>query len=226
MTQPGADTAATVQAIKDNAQRLGLTWQIQYATVSDGSDAGAIIVTFDGDDLSVPTPAVSLVGVLTDGQRVAVLSTPPDGAYVIGILTGLPFAQTVTMAYGQAGVFTTTSGGFVNVGAVNPVQFQFRKRSSTSDVKIEAHIQFFVTGSVPAQADFALTNGTQIVECARQFVNVVSSHVQTSGVSRLTGMSAGAHTMNLQWARLSGAGILSMNSDDTISFALTEVAPL
>lgn len=87
MTQPGADTTATVQAIKDNAQRLGLTWQIQYATVTDGSSAGAIIVTFDGDALSVPTPAVSLVGVLADGQRVAVLTTPPDGAYVIGILT-------------------------------------------------------------------------------------------------------------------------------------------
>jgi hypothetical protein len=83
----GTDTTATVQAIKDNAQRLGLTWQIQYATVVDAASPGATTVAFDGDTLSVATPAVSLVGALANGQRVAVLTTPPDGAYIIGQLT-------------------------------------------------------------------------------------------------------------------------------------------
>jgi hypothetical protein len=111
-----------VQAIKDNAQRLGLTWQIQYATVSDGASAGAIIVMFDGDSLSVPTPAVSLVGALTAGQRVAVLTTPPDGAYVIGILRSTPTsglivqvsATTSTGAIGaETAVLTTALAPFV-----------------------------------------------------------------------------------------------------------------
>lgn len=225
MTQPGADTTATVQAIKDNAQRLGLTWQIQYATVTDGSSAGAIIVTFDGDSLSVPTPAVSLVGVLTDGLRVAVLTTPPDGAYVIGILTDLPSAQTTTMVYGQPAFAQTVSGGYVNIGTASPEQFSFTKMGAATDVKVEAHIQFFVTAA-PTTALFALTDGTAIVECARRSVSVANSHVQASAVTRLVGMGAGVHTMNLQWARLVGAGTLTINTDDTIAIALTEIPPL
>ncbi len=110
MTQPGADTTATVQAIKDNAQRLGLTWKIQYATVVDGTDVGAVTVDFDGDVLSVPTPAVSLVGVLAAGQRVAVLLTPPDGVYIISILVDNPFGGLVDWVSSSANTGTALAG--------------------------------------------------------------------------------------------------------------------
>jgi hypothetical protein len=108
VTQPGADTTATIQAIKDNAQRLGLTWQIQYATVADGSAAGAVIVTFDSDALAVATPTVSLIGVLAETERVAVLTTPPDGAYVIGLLTD--FRGVIDFVSSAANTATATAG--------------------------------------------------------------------------------------------------------------------
>lgn len=110
MTQPGADTTATVQAIKDNAQRLGLTWKIQYATVVDGTDVGAVTVDFDGDTLSVPTPAISLIGQLTSGQRVAVLSTPPDAAYIIAILSAAAVGDVLDFVSSTANTAVAAAG--------------------------------------------------------------------------------------------------------------------
>lgn len=211
------------QAIQDNAKRLGLTWTLRPGTVQsyDGASGQASVV-FDNDTVAIG--AVSLIGVLATGQRVMGMIVPPGGNFIIGGLE--PFAPQVTTVYGQATLNTTTSGGFVNMGTVSPHRFTYTKYSDHTDVLVSAHIQFFVTGTVATAAVFALTNGTQIVECGRMVVNVLSSHTQTSNVSRLRGMQAGIHTMNMQWARLAGLGILSITSDDTISVSLQEVYPL
>jgi hypothetical protein len=211
------------QAIQDNAKRLGLTWTLRPGTVQsyDGA-SGQVSVTFDNDTVAIG--AVSLAGILVPGQRVMGMIIPPGGNFIIGGLE--PFAPRIFNVYGQATINTTTSGGFVNMGTVSPHRFTYTKYSDHTDVLISAHIQFFVTGSAGTTGVFALTNGTQIVEIGRMDVNVLSAHTQTSNVSRLTGMQAGTHTMNMQWARFGGAGVLSITSDDTISVSLQEVYPI
>lgn len=211
------------QAIKENAKRLGLIWSLRPGTVQelDGSNGWASVI-FDGD--TVALGALSLVGAVVAGQRVMGMAVPPGGNFIIGGLE--PFAPHVTNVYGQSPVTTTVSGAFVDMGTVSPVQFSYTKYSDNTDILISAHIQFFITGPVATQGVFALTNGTQIAEISRMMLNVASSHTQTSGVSRLVGVQAGIHTMNIQWARLAGAGILSATADDTISISLQEIYPL
>jgi len=223
------DTSTLVAAIVDNAKRLGLTWEIVYATVISGSDTTsglATVIAFDGpaDAPTVSVPAVSLIGVLRVGVRVAVLSVPPAGQYIIGALNAATLLPDPTIAYGQAAVANTTSGAFVNMGSVSPTQFTFVKRRNTSSVMVSVAIQLF-SSAVPTVAVFALTNGTQIVECARRSFSGANQHTETTGFSRLAGMAAGSHTMNLQWARLSGAGILNTNTEDTISVSMMEITP-
>jgi hypothetical protein len=211
------------QAIQDNAKRLGLTWTLRPGTVQAYSgDSGQVSIIFDGDTTAIG--AVSLAGILIPAQRVMGMIIPPGGNFIIGGLE--PFAPHITNVYGQAPVTTTVSGAFVNIGTVSPVQFTYTKYSDHTDILISAHIQFFVGVSAGTQAVFALTNGTQIAEIGRMQTNVINSHTQTSNVSRLTGMSAGIHTINLQWARLAGVGTLAMTAEDTISVSMQEIYPV
>ena len=148
---------------------------------------------------------------------------PPGGNFIIGGLE--PFAPHITQVYGQAPVTTTVSGAFVNIGTVSPVRFSYTKYSDHTDILISAHIQFFVGVSAGTQAVFALTNGTQIAEIGRMQDNVINSHIQTSNVSRLTGMQAGTPS-SPSWARLAGAGTLAMTAEDTISVSMREIYPV
>jgi hypothetical protein len=80
------DVGALVAAVKDNAQRLGLTWSLRFGTIST-----ATTVLMDGADTETePIPVISLIGPLTSGGRVAVMAVPPSGQYVIGVVGEVP----------------------------------------------------------------------------------------------------------------------------------------
>mgnify|MGYP001598570345 CR=1 FL=1 len=82
MTTPGE----MVKAVKENAARLGLTWQLTIGTCVDGTTPGATRVTFDADT-TVVVPAVSLIGTVATNTRVAIVSIPGGGQYIIGFLS-------------------------------------------------------------------------------------------------------------------------------------------
>lgn len=80
------DAGEQIKAIKDNADRLGLTWGLSIGTCVSGALPNATTVTFDAE-ASVTTPVVSLIGTVTTGTRVAILSIPGGGQYIIGFLS-------------------------------------------------------------------------------------------------------------------------------------------
>lgn len=87
MTSPELDQAGMhadvlIGELKGQAQRLGLAWAWQEATVVDGGSGIRPTVLVDGD--TVPVPAVSVVGGVADDQRVFVIRIPPSGIYVVG----------------------------------------------------------------------------------------------------------------------------------------------
>jgi len=90
-----ADAVALVKGVQDNANRLGLAWQIRIATVVDVTDPANPSIVFDGDDTGTPGPAISTIGNPGANSRVYVLDTPgPDGTsgaqYIIGPATPRP----------------------------------------------------------------------------------------------------------------------------------------
>jgi len=86
MSQPGQDqadiTATTIEALRANAQRLGLIWNRRMAEVNDGTDPAAVMATFDGD--AEPVPMVSMIGMVSAGQRVYVDIVPPGANFIVG----------------------------------------------------------------------------------------------------------------------------------------------
>lgn len=80
---------ASVAALKDNASRLGLTWQLTFGTVTEAATKAPASVTVlpDGPDAAT-VPAVNLAGPVAVGGRVALLTIPPAGYYLISSVVG------------------------------------------------------------------------------------------------------------------------------------------
>lgn len=70
------------QAVVNDAKRLGLTWTITLATVTNTSPVEAVV---DGD--SVAIGMVSMVGFLSPDQRVYVIQVPPSGNFIVGFVS-------------------------------------------------------------------------------------------------------------------------------------------
>lgn len=85
MTGP-QQISAGIDEVKENADRLGLTWTLRPGTIAAPTTAGsnACAVTMDGD--SSPIPAFSMAGDVAAGFRVYVLRVQPEGTYIAGII--------------------------------------------------------------------------------------------------------------------------------------------
>lgn len=80
-----AQVQAAVKALLKNAVRLRLAWGLRPGTVHGTGvrpSAANVKVALDGDTDS--SRCVSLIGHVTGGTRVMVLSVPPAGQYIIG----------------------------------------------------------------------------------------------------------------------------------------------
>ena len=83
MINPSTPVEATVEEVQQVAAPLGLTWQLRYATVAVvADDMATATVTVDGDTVAIL--ATNLLGTLAPGGRVAVISLPPAGLYIMG----------------------------------------------------------------------------------------------------------------------------------------------
>src|SRR4030095_1763948 len=99
-------------AIVDNAERLGLTWNLRYGTVTS---ATPLAVTYDGDTEAIPM--TSLVGVLNAGGRVSCIAVPPSGNYVVGFTPGIFSHRLLRGEVGQESVSFVSLTSFTQVVA-------------------------------------------------------------------------------------------------------------
>lgn len=210
---------SAVKALVDNAKRLGLKWQINFATtvephLSSGTEFTDTAI-IDGDTASITV--VSLVGLIPNGSRVAVLSVPDGANYIIGMLAANPLPNCISDAQTfQAG--TTTSATYVDMAA-NPTAFT--KRSAVSSLKIDLSLSFFVgTGSTRARFGISI-DGTDYNVC-EMFVTVANTIIPSSGSVVITGVSAGVKSIQLRWLRISGTGILNTTSAEAFTIAVCE----
>lgn len=78
-----AEAVALTKALQDNAERLGLTWEIRLATVVSLTDSPALV--FDNDDTPVTSGVTNMLGTRPPlGARVYAMSIPPSGVYIVG----------------------------------------------------------------------------------------------------------------------------------------------
>ena len=101
-----AASTAAVQAVTENASRLGLTWDLRPATVRAVDPITGITVIIDGD--FTPVAATSMVGTVYFGQRVYVILVPPGGVFIAGVASG--------------GWIDISSGFCIGAGITNPTK--------------------------------------------------------------------------------------------------------
>jgi hypothetical protein len=113
MTSP-EDLKTLVAALKENADRLGLTWNRRYGTVTQVITSTSVLVQMDGSNAIDNIPCVCLVPVLV-GTRVVVDSIPPAGKFVVGSIGG-GFRQMKTGPWSATTVASTNATQAVSFG--------------------------------------------------------------------------------------------------------------
>jgi hypothetical protein len=195
---PDSNTAQLLQALKDNARRLGLTWQIALASVVDGDDPGAIALQFDSDDTTTPG-AISIIGYLAPGDRVYVIQVPPAGSYIVGRTTG-PYRARRTVTSAQATVH------FGNIPSnLRSLSLRFKARTDAAAQIVAVVMQ--VNGDTTAAYSSEVSH-------AQNAAVTASSLITTSG-------QVGLATAALSTAGRFGSGIAEIEGWDLLGQALS-----
>lgn len=221
MRVPTADhladvVTAGVKAVVDGAQRLGLTWSLNYATTVDSqSSAVTWKVLMDGDDSNITI--ISLLGTVQNGSRVAVLSLNSGNNYAISQAGANPMPNTdgLNTSFGSA---TTTSASYSDM-SLPPLSFI--KRSDASRLRIDMSLALFSTvASTKAQFGVSI-NGTDYDVC-NIFISTANAVTPTSGTVFISGIDSGSYDIQPRWLRTSGTGTLTTSSAESITLAVME----
>jgi hypothetical protein len=218
---------AAVQEVLTQARNLGITWSLRIATVDAD---GPLVVIFDGD--SSQLSAVSMIGALTIGQRVYVMIVPPSGNFVVGIADQavdfgrLGAARFIT--YAQAVGSTTSATPVIMAGppsltitkaygAQTVIEFTFAATfygNGGGECGVAFWARDTVNGNFVQVAGLITPNGTNVVrqQCAGAGVDLNASNLR-----------AGRYTYEVYWARITGGGLVQVDSNDMLSLLAKEV---
>lgn len=116
---------------------------------------------------------------------------------------------------------TTTSASYVDHDATNSI-LSFTKLSDDTDVLINLFMSMYST-AVYTILWLGVYDGTNDHDVVKFSFNTANTHLQTAGVQKITGLTAGSYTFKLRWKRISGAGTIVTDANDHISMSAQEV---
>jgi len=215
--------SAGAQALVNDAQRLGLTWDLRPATVGN---IDPLQVTVDAD--SIPINATSMVGALVTGLRVYVLLIPPSGVFIVGFNDPI-FADRLSgpVNYSAAGaVGSTTSATYVNLPNLPFVTVEKKFDSTLTNIQFVMTTSIFSSGGVNAGVGFGvnLTGGTGTdVDLITRTISSALIHVDFAMTKLLTGLAPGTYTLLGRWKRTASAFTLQMDTGDWTTILAEEV---
>jgi hypothetical protein len=164
---------ASTQAVVENAQRLGLKWDLKPATVV--AIGAEIQVLIDGDTTALT--AISLIGGVYLTQRVFVVIIPPGGIF---ILVAVPFSSKLVLAAAQ------TSVNFVVPSNMTEVELGYCARSDINAAV--AQIQIRINGN---SGNLYTTENTQ-GNGAGTASSLVNSNAPSAFIGLITALTASA----------------------------------
>lgn len=222
MSEESKNFSAGAQALVNDAQRLGLTWELRPATVGSPDP---LQVTVDAD--IVPVGAISMVGALITGTRVYVILIPPSGVFVVGF-NDPSFTDRLSgpVNYSAAGaVGSTTSATYVNMPNLPFVTVV--KRFGSADTNIEFIMTTSIFGSgTNTGVGFGvnLTGGTGTdVDLIVRTMTASLTHTDFAMTKILSGLAPGTYTLSGRWKRTASANTLQMDTGDWTTILAREV---
>jgi hypothetical protein len=213
------DVGVGIEALVETFQRMGLMWRLLPGTVfADSTNTpSSLKVTLDGD--TDPTRAISMVGLPPQGARVFVMVVPPAGNYVVG-RSGRASIVNENGVGAAAAADATSSAVYANL--LGTSSFAFVKQDAASRLKVTIHAGAFVSvaGTRPM---YGVQIGGTDYDVVSQTINTINAHTNISGFSYLTGVAAGAYTVQGRWRRAAGAGSITRNTEDWLSISVKEL---
>lgn len=208
--------ATSASAAVENAARLGLTWRILTATIIDGTTTMNVLVTIDGDVESQLTRAISLIGPLSDGERVTVLVTPPQGVYIIGTygprISPLSYIDEITRITAVTGITTTET-------QLDAITFESRGPDVRYKITWVGTVQSTVANDSIRLKGRWVVNFGPLSAADTQFTSRdVNADVAGRGqvftlVKTVTGIPAGLTTIGVTAVRSGGTGTIQSFAD-------------
>lgn len=226
MSAPVGLVDTAVAAVQEQAVDLGVAWQIRLATVAQGDDPSLVKLRMDGDataSVTAVTFGISMVGPLTIGARVYVMSVPPAGQYVVGVvgsdITGslLGYGKRETNSTG-----TTTEVGVLRLDNLHPV-FGRRYLIHTGTALGDSTVANDVASSflrIDTTGAAATTVSTLIQQCPDVQVNAASPVNLAVEVSRTPAAAGEVWSVLLSVVRVSGTGTVVMIAGATFPVEL------
>ena len=223
MTDPTANvdtTAATAstQALVENADRLGLKWDLRPATVVQA--APTITLVYDGDITAIT--AVSMIGPVANGDRVYVIFVPPSGNFIAGSTTGLGSRVIARGLRTSNQTSTGTESGVLRLTGV-PVQADHGYHIYTSTLNLqpsatgltaEARIRITTNNTTPTSSSTQVGSG---------LMEGVATSVPRNGTVVATEyypVADGVLGVFLGWILVGGAGTATLLGGTTSPIAL------
>lgn len=137
-------------------------------------------------------------------------------------------ATLTTAGFNDDSIADTTAA--VNYTNVDGVRFDFLKRFNSTRVRVDLSVSCYttaVTTKVQFGCDFINVTATPPsprVDLAAMLINTANEHTMISSSAVFSGFGAALYAVQLLWLRVSGAGTLTINSDDWVSLLVTEIS--
>lgn len=122
------------------------------------------------------------------------------------------------------GADTTAGAAYSNFGISTATTFT--KRIAGSKLRIDFSSSCFTTAvNTSVQFGMDVFNSTNAYQptMTRMLINTANEHTMVAGGTLLSGVAAGTYTVQPLWLRFSGAGTLTSNSDDWLTYFVSEV---
>lgn len=191
--------------------------------VSVQGDALRARVVMDGSAQDMPVKVLGHAEPQAGDRVVLVLV---DGAWCVidAYAQRWPESQGLNQ---QLGADTTTSATFATLASTP--SFTFTKRWDATRVCVRGDMQAFSTvNSTIVVIGVRFTDADAVVtefHIVRQYWSTAFIHTGFGGTKYCSGLVAGVYTVVPLWARWSGTGTITTNTDDWISYSAAEVGP-
>jgi len=199
--------STAARGIVDNANRLGLTWRLSIGTVMEASSSNRLLVILDGDEAEISV--TSMMGEVTVGRRVYVVSIPPSGNYVIGSVSQIFPGQRIATT-----TETTISAGFTTETIINTVTAELVS-GRTYAIGLFTGIVSTIAGD---NAEYRIREdsvaGTQLQVIRRDLLATNITEVVFL-YAQYTAVATGSKTFVGTGFRQAGTGTLTRNSSAT-----------
>jgi hypothetical protein len=215
MTQPVQElpVAITVTSRPDNNVRIGVVTQ-----------SAPLKVNVQGGD--VVSPGVIAGAHFAVGTNVALLRQDQSWLVLGAIASSSSTASTGQAIYAAfTGADATVGAGF---GELDTARMTWVKRLDTTRVRIDLSVSSFST-AVTTAVEFGVqlldstSTSVAIIVGPNLFFNIANTHLATSSFGVASGIPAGTYTVLPVWRRVSGAGTVTTDANDWLSYAVSEV---